>query len=516
MKSVPTEKTSTSQRPLQAFAALTLLVALAVVLKNFLQWNGFWEDEFFQVAFLNEKLPYFFVEIARLDQHPPFHFLQLKFWALFLSSDKGLLLNSVAWHLVSCVAIFLVGRQWLGTTAALMAVAFFSLAPQVSSAALNLRMYAMIPALAVASWWLNQRALTSKDGRLWPWLALVFVQLALGYSHAIAIYFVAWIALAAAVQVFAAQGRAALWKRWVITQAGSAVLLLPLVASVALRVSMPGQGDAGGNSDPGSVVTHLGGMVAGWGMQWEYGKPLGFVLFALAVGLGLWNRPTRWMALCLLVGPYLAATLIGLFFFPMFKTPVYSAMLMPFACLVLVGGLQALKPQVGAWVGAVLLSAMMVAAVPATNQLMARTSPYQPIAAELSKRVQAGDVVVIPKPYLYWAVLRYAVGPNWGSPLEILPPLSANWQRLFARLGPDLTLALKLQPKSNQLVDRGVTYVIGEDAVAATLNANRVWEIRRTRYPTPAMIADGYIASGVVAELGLPEKTQLILHERGK
>ncbi|MBT3067046.1 glycosyltransferase family 39 protein [Rhodoferax sp. U11-2br] len=514
MKEVSYMNTLLKHRPLQLFATLALIVGLAAVLMSFLQWNGFWEDEIFQVAFLNERLPYFFVEIARLDQHPPFHFLQLKFWALFFNSDKGLLLNSIAWHLVSCLVIFWVGRQWLGTTAALLAVALFALTPQVASAAVNLRMYAMIPALAVGTWWLNQRALLDPDKRNWPWFAVLFVQLALGYSHAIAIYFVAWIALAAAVQVYSEHGGSASWKQWLTAQLGSAVLLLPLVASVVIRIGMPAQGEPGGNSDAGSVVTHLGGMVAGWGMKWEYGKPFGFALFALAVLLGMWNRRTRWVALCLLTGPYLAATLIGLFFVPMFKTPVYSAMLMPFACLALAGGLQMLRPVLGTWVGIGLLAVMVLTVMPATNHLQERSSPYKPIAIELEKRAQTGDVVVIPKPYLYWAVLRYAVAPNWGSPLEVLPPLGENWQRLMARLGPELTSALKLQPRTNQVIDRGITYVIGEDAVSASSKATRVWEVRRTRYPTPAILADGFIARGVVTEFGYPETTQLLMFER--
>ncbi|MBK1682260.1 hypothetical protein [Rhodoferax fermentans] len=516
MNGIATVETSKAQRPLQFFIALALLVGLAAVLTSFSQWNGFWEDEIFQVAFLNEQLPYFFVEIARLDQHPPFHFLQLKFWALFFSSDKGLLLNSIAWHLVSCLVIFGVGHQWLGTTAALMAVAFFTLAPQVASAAVNLRMYAMIPALALGSWWLNQRALVGTDKRLWPWFAMLFVQLALGYSHAIAIYFVAWIALAAAVQVYAEHGRAAAWKRWFITQAVAAILLLPLVVSVVFRLGMAGQAESGGNNDDGSVITHLGGMVAGWGMNWPPGKPLGAILFVLAVGLGLWHARTRWVSLFLLVGPYAAAAIVGLFFAPMFKTPVYSAMLMPFACLALAGGGQGLRRPLRVWSTVAVLVPMTVAIFPAMAHLTTRISPYQPVAAALVALAQPGDVVVIPKPYLYWAVMRYAVKPEWGSPLRVLPPLSDSWQRLVQKLGPQLTDALKLQPETNQIVDRGITYVIGRDATAATTNAKRVWLVKRVRYPELAQLADGFVDRGVISQVGIPESTQLILFEKIK
>ena len=157
---------------------------------------------------------------------------------------------------------------------------------------------------------------------------------------------------------------------------------------------------------------------------------------------------------------------------------------------------------------------MAAAAIPVSQQLLARASPYIPITAELKRRVVPGDVVVIAKPYLYWAVMRYAVDPNWGSPLEVLPALSDNWKRMISKLGPDLVDALKLNPRTDHVVHAGVTYVIGEDAVRDSATAKRVWIIERIAYPLPVRLAEGYVDKGVVAQFGDREATHLQLFER--
>ena len=502
------------QRLLRLVAGLALAIGLAATLRGFFALDGFWEDEFFQITFMNEGMPHFFVTVLRLDQHPAFHFLQLKLWGLLFSSDKGLLLNSLLWHLVSCGVIFAVGRAWLGTSAALIAAAFFALAPQVVSSSVALRMYAMIPALAVGAWWLNVRLLSTGEKRWWPWIGMLALQVALAYSHAIAFFFVAWIALAAALQVYSVQQADAPWGRWFALQSGAALLILPLLVLAIVRISMPGQTDAGGNADPGNVISHFGGMVAGWGIRSELGRALGAGFYALAVVLGLWHKPTRVLAAVLLLGPYAFASVVALFLAPMFKTPVYSAMLVPFACLALSGGLLALRGPWGQWLAALTLAGMAAAVFPVSQQLLERTSPYKPIAAALMQRAVPGDVVVVPKPYLYWAVMRYAVGPDWGSPLEVLPALSDSWKRMIGRLGPDLAGALKLYPKTDHVVHGGITYVIGEDALRDSAGTRRVWLVQRIRYPMPPRLAEGFVDKGVVAEFGDRETTQLILFER--
>lgn len=496
-------------------AAACLVAGLVASLRTYLNRDGFNMDELFQVAFINTPLPGFFAQFIRLDQHPPFHFLQLVPWSAVSDSDAWLLFNSVAWHLVSCAVIAWVGRAWLGATAGLLAAALYALMPQVVMASATLRFYAMMPALAVLAWWLNVTLLSDTAHRARRWWALAAVQVALAYSHAIGFYFVFWIALAAAVQQgFALRGRAP-WRRWSLVQAGVAALILPQVVMTAARAMMArGEGiSVGGNNDPGSLVDHLGGMTAGWGMEWHWARVAGTALFLLAVLLGLRRPATRWMAAVLLVGPYAAATLIGLVLTPMFKTPVYSAMLVPFACLALAGGFaQARRWQAAAVVA--LLVAMAVFVFPASAHLNRGVSPYRPVAAELRKLARPGDLVVLPEINLFWAVLRYNVAPNWGSPLEVLPPLSGSWLAMTQRLGQPLASALKLLPRTNHLEHGGITFVIGPDPGPLAASAHRLWYAGRPNVLDELKPVTGFTDRGRVFRAGQGEVIEIQLLER--
>jgi mannosyltransferase len=494
---------------LRIAACLALVAGLAATLKAFISLDGFWEDEFFPITFINEPFPSFFVAVARLDQHPFLYFLQVKVWALLFSGDKGLLLNSVAWHLVSCLAIFFVGRAWLGVATGLLAAAVYAVVPQVVWASVTLRAYSMIPALAVGAWWLNVRVLSGPETPWRRWAALAAIELALGYSHAIALYFVGWVALAAAMQVLGEQRSAAPWKRWFLIQICIGLLILPVPISALMRESGPG------NSDGGSAIFYLGTMVAGWGMKSVAGLALGTALYAMAIVLGLREPKTRALTIGLLIGPVALAMIVSSFLIPMFKTPVYSAMIMPFASLALAGGLLALKGNWGPRIAIILLAVMSLAVIPVSQILLERSSPWQPVSAELKRLTQPGDVVVVAKPFAYWAVLRYAVGPNWGSPLEIMPLRpSAAVGRLLELLGPKISETLKLVPKTNHIVHGGVTYVIGDDAVRDTGNAKRVWVVHRLRYPIPVRLAEGFRDQGIVARYGDREPVEVQLFDR--
>lgn len=497
-------------------AVLGLAAGLIAAAATYWLRDGFNEDEFFQLAFVNESMPQFFALFLRLDQHPPFHFLQLIPWHWISDSDGWMLANSLVWHLVSCGVILYVGRSWLGASAGWLAAALYALTPQAVSAATTLRFYAMIPALAVLAWWLHVRCLSNDRSSAWRWWALAGVQLALTYSHAIAFYFVFWIALAAVAQQWQILGRSAPWRRWLAVQFAVFLLLMPQVLLTAARALMArGAGDViGGNNDPGGLIDHFGGMTAGWGMQWYAARVGGALLFGAALVLGLWRERTRWLSGVMLVGPYALAIVIGALLTPMFKTPVYSSMLVPFACLVLAGALVQFPTRWQTLAAGSLLAGLALFIFPAAAHLNRSVSPYRPLVAELQRKARPGDIVVVAKPYLYWAVLRYAVAPDWGSPLEVLPALNESWRRLNERIGPAAVRALKLTPRTQQLVHGDITYVIGDEATAPSAAARRVWVVERVAYPSPVKLAEGFADRGVVYRAGMPEATELRLFER--
>ena len=153
----------------------------------------------------------------------------------------------------------------------------------------------------------------------------------------------------------------------------------------AARVLAGGSGEPGGNNDPGNLVDHFGGMVAGWGMRWPLTREAGTALFVLAILCGLWRRVTRPVAAVLLIGPYAAAMVIGLVLAPMFKTPVYSAMLVPFACLVLGSAIVHFRAHVPAML---VLAGLAGFVVPAVQLLNDADSGYKSVAEQVRQQAR--------------------------------------------------------------------------------------------------------------------------------
>lgn len=483
------------EKILVAFATAAFLVGLAASFNAYLSVPSFWEDEFYQVTFANEPFSKFIFAVARLDVHPFFHYLQLKVWAEFFQSDKGLLVNSLFWHFVSCGVIFYVGRAWRGVLVGLLAVAFYVLIPQVVWASATLRMYTLIPALAVGAWWLNVRALSKESVGKREWLGILAIELALAYSHAIAFFFVPWIALAAAMQVWESRRHQAPWRQWFILHGIVGFLLLPLAIMAAFRTGIPGN-----RAPEENIVFVMGAMLAGWGMKPLLIRGVAAVFYGAVVIFGLRDKSNRPLTIWLLLGPLVAGLAITFLVAPMFKVPVYASILLPFMALVLASVLVRLQGAVRLWLPVSILAVLAMAVFPATEMLFKdrTTNPWELVAREVKTRAVPGDVVVIPKAYEFWAVLRYAVGPRWGAPSEVLPPPNERWVGLMNRLGPTLSNFLGLLPKTNRIESAGITYVIGEEVVAETQSAPHVWVINTRSYAVPVSVAEGYGKSALV------------------
>lgn len=131
----------------------------------------------------------------------------------------------------------------------------------------------------------------------------------------------------------------------------------------------------------------------------------------------------------------------------------------------------------------VCMLALAVAAVPLMRYQMTYDN-YGETGRLVKQMAQPGDIVVVPNNSVYWGVMRYAVGENWGKPLSILPlEPNAQWRGLFNKLGPKWTETLGLHPASDHVVSNQVAYVIGEDARKMTADAQRVLVVQRNGYP---------------------------------
>ena len=487
--------TRTHRSILMTLCAIAILTGLVATLKSFSFIEGFWEDEFYPIAFINESYSSFVFSVARLDIHPPLHYFQLKLWAELFPGDKGLLFNSVFWHLVSGLVIFQVGRAWKGLLAGLLAVSIYALVPQMVWASVTLRQYAFIPALAVGAWWLNMRVLTRATSTRADGFMLAAIELALAFSHAIAFYFVPWIALAAAALAYQEKGKNAPWKRWIVVQVIVAALLIPLALMALMRTGIPGN-----DAPTGNLLLFVGALVAGWGMKSELGRWLGLALYGLFVLAGLRHRDTRPVTLFILVAPLVVAILVTAFIAPMLKAPVYASMLIPFAALATGAALSTLSEKLACWLSAVIVVSLMAAVFPAMDRLLVNrnTNPWKEVANEVKQRATAGDLVVIPKPFSFWAVMRYAVAEDWGAPIEILPPLNERWSSLTQKLGPDLSRFLHLIPRTDHVTSDGITYVVNNDVAHLRHTAKHIWVIHSLPYAVPVQGADRYVDQGPV------------------
>lgn len=481
----PSAASDTMSTTLWAICGIAIVVGIAAALRFYLLRGSLWEDELIAITHANQPLPLFFIEVLRNDIHPPLYFLQLAGWqALGTHSDAWVLANSLAWAAVSLVTMFFVARRLHGVRAAWIATALFAVLPNFVWSAGTLRMYAALPACVLFAYYANRRWF---DTRSPFWLGTaVIADVLLAYIHAVEFFFVAFIVFGALVEAGAA-GRLQLpsvrfvrsMRMWLIAQIVFGCCVLPLAASALVRGS-----DA---SAPGSTIamlTVVGGLVAGWktsGLPWVC--MAGFVIFVLLVGAGLSARASRWRTLAIPIAALAVAMVIAIVVKPIFKQPVFAANLLPFIVLGAAAAAGRSRPALAVVASCIVVLA--VAAFPLAAR-QAQAEAYAAAARSVYDRAVPGDVVVVPNVSVFWGIARYAIGPQWGRPLEIMPPPNEQWARLNERiarsLGPDAPKELGLVPASDFVDSQGVRYVLGDDAVALTANARHVWVVTRDRY----------------------------------
>ena len=486
---------------------LATVVGCATVVYWWWGRHSLWEDEIIAITHANQPLPSFFIEVLRNDIHPPLYFLQLKLWRdIGFGADAGLLLNSMVWAMLSLVTLFLITRTVYGKRAALYATAVFAILPMFAYGATNLRMYGLVPGLALLVWYVNRQWFLRDKKTVRSLSLVVLLELVLAYMHAIAFFFVAFIALAALLDVLwqrrapgtvgslAAPARDPKIGTWLLSQIFAGICMLPLVGSGIVRGS-----DASAPASFFAMLTAPGSLIAGWGPDGITSvRVAGLLIFLVLAAAGLRNRSTRMLVAVVPVGALLVAIVISMGFKPMFKTPVFAANLLPFLALGAGVGAAACNAS---WLRRGVLACLLllcVAALPLARY-QATTDAYLRAGQYMNRHAQAGDVVVIPSVSVYWGVMRYVVGGDWGQPLAIMPlQHNPQWRSLIEKMGPKVATALHLYPQTDQVVHAGVTYVIGPDATRQTVAAKRVWLINKDNYPVDAVLGTAFTRRSVI------------------
>jgi len=206
---------------------------------------------------------------------------------------------------------------------------------------------------------------------------------------------------------------------------------------------------------------------------------------------------SRVRTLVIVIASLTVAMAVSMLAKPMIKVPVFASNLVPFLVLGAGAGIAARGGRYWRAGALVCMIALAIAALP-LMRFQITSDNYGETGRLVRQSVQPGDVVVVPNVSVYWGVMRYAVGENWGKPLSIMPlEANAQWNGIFNKLGPRLTTTLGLRPASDHVVANSVAYVIGEDARRPTTGVQRVWVVQRNGYPVDVRLGGPFVRASV-------------------
>lgn len=452
------------------------IAGLIGALLYFLARQSLWEDEIIALTHGLQPLPSFFIEILRNDIHPFVYFLFIKAWStLGLASDRWVLASSFVSALASAFVVALVAREHFGRRAAWWSAALFLVLPNFAWAAGNLRMYALIPGLIVLAWHANMRFL--ETGRRAWLVALLMLELLLIYTHVIEFFFVGMVAIGAFACHYPQVTRQTM-AHWFGAQTMAALGALPILAAAIVRGAEPLP-----SPDLYSLFKMPALLIAGWKMGGDQ-LALGAagMLFFSMLALSLRHRTTRVMVPVIVLGALGVSMTVALVGKPIFKPPVFTANLVPFLILGSAAGLVEARVR---WINTTamaVLAGLALTTISWSGRLLPRES-YRPAAEYILDNAKPGDVVVVPNVSVYWGIMRYAVGPEWGLPLDIMPLQDKSaWTGLKQRLGPNLTAHLRLNPRQDYVAHKGLRFVIGDRVDALPPEPGKTWVVFRKNY----------------------------------
>jgi 4-amino-4-deoxy-L-arabinose transferase-like glycosyltransferase len=162
-------------------AALPAILCVAAALRLWqLDRDELWFDEAFAALVAVEPVHALVSELMR-DSSPPLYFLLLRAWTLTVGGDPWTLrLLSVICGALAIWGVFVLGRQLFGWRAATAAAALLALSPLHIYYSREVRPYALLIALAMASLLALERLGSAGRGHL---VTYVVVTLAAAYTH---------------------------------------------------------------------------------------------------------------------------------------------------------------------------------------------------------------------------------------------------------------------------------------------------------------------------------------------
>lgn len=175
------------------FLALLAIVAGAMLLRAWSRTGqGLWFDE----AFSWRLATFPWTELVRraaLDNNPPLYYLLLKCWMLIFGESPAALTSlSIVFSGLACAGLYAfvceAYRPQTKQSMALVAAALLATNGFQVYWGGQVRMYALVAALATASSWLLLRALHAREHRFRHWLRYAIAALIFAYSHTYALF----------------------------------------------------------------------------------------------------------------------------------------------------------------------------------------------------------------------------------------------------------------------------------------------------------------------------------------
>ncbi|MGI6209074.1 MAG: glycosyltransferase family 39 protein [Anaerolineae bacterium] len=409
--------------------AAAVLVTAAAIRALGLDAQPLWWDEGWSVYFASLPVAEM-ADATASDIHPPLYYLVLHLWAsLFGFTPTALRALSVVAGLATVWAGWRLGRRLLGPTAGLVTALLLALSPLQAFYSQEVRMYPLVTALGVLSWYALLRsederaaAASSWRGRAWPAAYVVVTALALYTEYYAALL---WLGQAAYLLVSHRRAPFAALRSRLALLAGPPLLFLPwLVIAVPRLLAYVSQKQAiEGYRAFGPLAfawDHLSAFAAGHTLAGCL-APLNIVIAVLFAGLAvigsLAARRLRGAATALAAYGLLPLALgyVIHVLFP-FTPPFYERVMLPFSppfYLVVAMGLVHLVRPGPRWAAARTTLAAVALILPCLNLLPLWTAPrnqgsdYRPVFDLIRRAGSSDDVILCVHPWQYGYAVAY-------------------------------------------------------------------------------------------------------------
>ena len=404
---------------------LLLFIALALRVAA-LSGRELWYDELQSITFSRLSIGDMLQSVIVFDPHPPLYYLQLHYWILVSSSETWTKLNSVFWSVLAVAGLYILCRRLVSARFAFSAGLVFAVLPIGIWYGQEVRMYSMIMALAIGSFYFAFEYLNFRRGAVES-IGVFGFTAAFLYTHGSG--FMLLISLAAYAALVWAKDRKIDRKIFF-----RFLLLLGIAASLYVLWMIKGLFFSMEQLQrPGlqEVIDSLAALVLGLLTYPVWLRWLAVVL-VLAVAAYILLRDGEWtmrsIAISFFLLPIAVCLLFSYLIKPMwhYRTLIYTV---PFLCMLIAWILfrfsawLASRGLRAAWIlhGTVgLLAVLLAGASLAQQQGFSYPWDMRGAAQYLQANTHRGDIVYIIHPRVFWGIDWYWLGPGSGfNPLGL-------------------------------------------------------------------------------------------------